>query len=592
MTMQQVTTQTSSKSTPPFVVLQGLKYQWHIQQIDQDIARNIAFKHNISLPIAHVLAARGCINDDDIRAFLFGSYEHDVASPTLFKGMETALIRLMRAVQTKEKILIFGDYDVDGITSTSLILAALLPLGASINFFLPHREKDGYGLSAKVVNQAAKNGYSLIITVDNGITAFEAAQQAQRHGIDLIITDHHKPLDTLPPALAIIDPNQNDCSYPFKYLAGVGVAFKLISALYQALNITRLPDKIYELLLLGTVADVVPLVGENRFWVRYGLSRVNQDRSQALCTLSANSSLTKSTFNSLDLGFMIAPQINALGRLSDPRDAVKFLISADVAEIERIGTILKTMNDERKKVERTIYDAIEKSIETKHINLDKEYVIIATNDAWPSGVIGLVAGKLTHNYGRPTLLFHLDKDGYAKGSCRSIEAFDIFQALHANKDLLEHYGGHSHAAGVKIKADRLPELKERLTQALAQQFALADLQPKLQIEAPLNVPEANSKMMSDLEQLEPFGNKNPQPLFVIYNVSLIKQPQLLKEKHVKCMIFSEGVLKPVIFFNRPDILGFLQTIGDKPFHLAAHVIKNEWNGLERIELQGVDIAVP
>jgi len=359
---------------------------------------------------------------------------------------------------------------------------------------------------------------------------------------------------------------------------------------YEYLQIKQMPEKIYELLLLGTVADVVPLTGENRFWVRYGLHRINQYKSSALQALANNGSLNKESLDSLDIGFIIAPQINALGRLSDPRDAVKFMISSDTTDVQRIGAILKKMNDERKQVEQHIYKSIEQSISNKLIDVEQEYVIIATNDAWPSGVIGLVAGKLVHNYGRPTFLFHLDKDGIAKGSCRSIPEFNIFDALNANSDILIQYGGHACAAGVKIKQENLPLLKERLSQQMAALFRLDDLQPKLVIDAPLQLQDATQKLLSDLEQLEPFGNQNTQPLFIIKDVTLLKQPQILKDKHVKCMIFAQGIIKPVIFFNRPDLLPVLQNIGEKSFHLAAHILKNEWGGSTRIELQGIDIA--
>ena len=471
------------------------------------------------------------------------------------------------------------------------MLAALIPLGANINFHLPNRLTEGYGLSTKAVRQAHKSGYSLVITVDNGITAYDAAKTAQKLGVDLIITDHHQAHGDLPPAISIINPNQAACTYPFKYLAGVGVAFKLISLIYESLGIAQLPSKIYELLMLGTVADVVPLVGENRFWVRHGLCMANKNKSNALQVLANNANLTKELLNSLDIGFMIAPQINALGRLSDPRDAVKFMISSDSADVERIGQILKNMNEERKKVEQQIYQQIEYSLKAKNIDIANEYLILEAHDQWPSGVIGLVAGKFVHAYGRPTLLFHLD-NGIAKGSCRSIPEFNIFQALSQNEDLIIQYGGHACAAGLKLKADGLPVLKERLAAQIAATLTLADLQPKITIDAPLDLTEATFKLLTDLEQLEPFGNQNPQPLFLIKGVTLLKQPQLLKERHVKCMVFANGIIKPVIFFNRPELMDTLTSIADQPFNLAAHVIKNEWEGTVRIDLQGIDVALP
>jgi single-stranded-DNA-specific exonuclease len=576
---------------PPKQTIIGCKYRWLINDASDNITRSIAYAHSLSMPIAHVLASRGMCDNDVIRSFLFGSYEQDVPAPHLLKGADIAAQRIIRAIKHNEKILVFGDYDVDGVTAVSITLTALIPLGANINFYLPDRNKDGYGLSEKAVRQAHKNGYSLIITVDNGITAFDAAKTAQALGVDLIITDHHRPQEALPPAIAIVNPNQSDCSYPFKHLAGAGVTFKLMALIYQIQGISTLPEKLYELLLLGTVADVVPLVGENRFWVRHGLHRINHNKSNAIQVLASNSNLTKEFFNSLDIGFSITPQINALGRLTDPRDAVRFMISDNREDVEKIGKILKDMNEERKRVEGLVYKEIEQKIEAQHINLSTDNIIIATARHWPSGVIGLVAGKLTHNYGRPTLLFHVDEEGIAKGSCRSITEFNIFDALNANSDLLIQYGGHAHAAGLKLKVENLEKLKERLSADLATKVSIHDLQPKLTIDAALQLPDMTQKMMSDLEQLEPFGNQNPQPLFWVKDVTLIKQPQVLKEKHVKCMVFSQGIIKPVIFFNRPELVTVLQQQQDKPFALAAHATKNEWGGMERSELQGIDIAI-
>jgi single-stranded-DNA-specific exonuclease len=559
--------------------------------VDEERVRSIAYKHSLAFPIANVLASRGYLADDAISSFLFTSYEQDVPHASLFKGMKIAAERILRAIKYKEKILIFGDYDVDGVTSASMALICLLPLGANINFYLPNRETDGYGLTPKAVKRAHANGYSLIITVDNGTTAFPAAEEAQNLGVDLIITDHHRPHDHVPPALCIINPHQNDCPYPFKHLAGVGVTFKLMCMIYELSGISRMPEKAYELLLLGTVADVVPLLGENRYWVRHGLHTINHFRSNAMRVLAQNSNLTKEEYSSLDIGFMIAPQINALGRLSDARDAVKFMISSEFSDVEQVGAVLKEINEERKRVDASIYMQIENRILRKDIDLENEGVILTADDSWPAGVIGLVAGKLMHSYGRPTLLLHLSKDGTAKGSCRSIPEFDMFDALTACNDLLIQFGGHSFAAGLKLKQEHIPALKARLNERLALAVPRENLVPKIRIDAPMQLPEITQKLMFAHDQLEPFGNQNAQPLFMIRGVSLVKPPQVLKDKHVKCMVFADGIIKPVIFFNRPDLIPLLHNIQDRPFTLAAHVMKNEWGGAVKIELQGIDIAI-
>ena len=572
------------------VAVRGAKFLWKLKPSDADAIHRISLEHSISRAVAHVLYSRGYQTSEAITSFLFSSYERDVAHPSKLKGALTAAERILTAIKNQEKILIFGDYDVDGATSCAVMLLALIPLGASINYFLPNRVRDGYGISAKMVRKALASGYKLIITVDNGISAHEAAEEAARLGIDLIITDHHRPHGTLPQALAIVNPNQEDCEYPYKHFAGVGVAFKLMSLIYEQLN-KILPTKIYELVTLGTIADVVPLIGENRYWVQQGLSKINAGRSYALNVLATNGNLTKEQLSSLDIGFMIAPQINALGRLDDAREAVKFLISANQDDINRVGTILKNINEERKQVEQGIYQEVLNAIHANTIDLEQESVIIAASSNWPAGVIGLVAGKIMHQFGRPTILLHADhKEGVFKGSCRSIPEFDIFNGLSACKDLLQTFGGHSFAAGLKFAMHHLPELQARLSAQVNAQVSKDDLIPKITLDAELELTDINHTLMKDLERLEPFGNRNSQPSFLVKNVSQIKPPTILKDKHVKCMVFYQGMVKPVIFFNRPELYRLLKEQGDAPFHLAATVSKNEWMNNVSIELQGLDVA--
>lgn len=568
---------------------QGEKYYWRLPMPDMQAAWRVASAYNLSIPIAHTLVARGMTEKEVLDPYLFSVRERDVAHPNSLKGAIAAVDRMVLAIERGEKILIFGDYDVDGITSSSMMMLCLLNAKAKVNFFLPHRMKDGYGLSAKIVERAAASGYKLIITVDNGITANEAALRAQALGIDLIITDHHKPHGGLPPACAIIDPQQDDCAYPFKLLAGVGVTFKVLSLLYERLG-APMPPKAYELLLLGTVADVVPLIGENRFWVRHGLQQVRTMQSYAFQVLKQNGNVTKPFVNSLDIGFSLAPQINALGRLEDPREAVSFLIGSDADVVDRVGKTLCELNQARKVVERTIVNDIEAMIAAKKINVETDNIILASHDAWPSGVIGLVASRLVSSYGKPAILLHRGKNGIAKGSCRSIPEFNIFEALEKCADLLTHFGGHAHAAGLGVAIDKLPAFKERMEGLIAQQVAPEDLRPKLAIDAPLTLPDVTKKLMEDMAYLEPFGNANKQPLFMLNNVTVMQGPTLLKDAHVKCLVFADGVMKPIIFFNRPDLFATLQACGQQPLHVAAHVVENHWNDMVSVELQGLDVV--
>ncbi len=569
---------------------QGEKYLWRLPEENQQLVLQLSAAFNLSCAVTQTLISRGMNTPEQIDAFLFSSFEKDVAHPSKFKDAQKAVDRILAAIHNQEKILIFGDYDVDGITSTSLMMACLLPLGARVNFFLPNRLHDGYGLSTKIVERAAKNDYKLIITVDNGITALAPARRAHELGVDLIITDHHRPQDQLPIACAVIDPNQDDCTYPYKHLAGVGVSFKLMTLLYEQKKMS-IPPKAYELMLLGTIADVVPLNGENRFWVRYCLNYMHKTDSYCLDVLKRNGKLTKPTLTSTDIGFSITPQINALGRLEDPRQGVKFLLGSDNKEVDEVGRILFELNQARRTIERGIVQEIEKEIDAKRIDLTTENIILVGSKSWPSGVIGLVASRLVSAHGRPALLFHLGKDGIAKGSCRSIPEFNMFDALRTCSDLLESFGGHSFAAGLSVKIANLPALKERLESVIAEQLSEFDLKQKLTLDATVVLGDLNKKFMEDMDHLEPFGNTNVRPTFFIKNVVQVQKPTLMKEEHVKCAVFADGVIKPVVFFNRPELFEKLTEQGDKPFNVAAQITENHWNGRVSVELMGVDVSL-
>lgn len=570
-------------------LMQGAKYRWQLPQHDQSQIIGKATSYNISVPIMQVLSSRGFISDEQINSYLFSSFEKDVSHPGLMKDAQKAVDRIIAAINNKEKILICGDYDVDGITSSAMMMACLLPLGANINFFLPHRIKDGYGLSVKTVTRAAASGYKVLITVDNGITAFDPALEAKKLGIDLIVTDHHRPHDHLPDAYAVIDPHQLDCPYPYKKFAGVGVSFKILSLLYEKLG-KELPQKVYELLLLGTVADVVPLTGENRFWVRHGLQLVNKVDSLSLCVLKNNARVDKPAISSIDIGFFIAPQINALGRLQDARQGVKFLLGTDRTEVEHIGLVLKDLNESRKGFEKVVLKSIEEQILSKKIDLETERIILASSDDWPPGVIGLVASRLVGLYNRPVLLFH-SSGQLAKGSCRSISDFNMFEALQENSDILTSFGGHAAAAGLSLPKEKLPQLKLRLEESIAKKIPVFEPKPLLSLDAEITLGEVNKKLIDDMAYLEPFGNENPQPNFLLKDVTLLGSAEILKDAHVKCEVFKDGVIKPVIFFNRPEVYDQLLALNNQSFNLAVNATANHWHGRTTAQLQAIDISI-
>lgn len=569
--------------------IRGTKYIWHIPHNDSQQALDVAVAYTLSIPLCQTLLSRGYTTKETIESYLFSSLEKDVASATLMKDAQKAVDRINKAIENQEKILIFGDYDVDGITSSSLMMACLLPLGALVNFYLPNRLKEGYGLSTKVVRRAAENGYTVIITVDNGTTAFEQARVAKELAVDLIITDHHRPHDTVPDAFALVNPHQSDCGYPFKEFAGVGVTFKVLSLLYEQRGLI-LPHKAYELLLLGTIADVVPLQGENRFWVRHGLQWVNSMPSMSFNVLKGYGNVTRPVVSSTDIGYRIAPQINALGRLEDPRQGVKFLLGSDLQETERVGAVLFQLNQMRKDIERSIFEEVQGLIHSGQIDLSNENIIVAASKNWPAGVIGLVASRLVGEYARPTLLFHLTSDGKAKGSCRSIAAFNMFEALQDNAHLIDQFGGHTVAAGLALSVENLPALKEALEKRTRELLVPEDFHKILRLDATISMSDINQKLLKDMHYFEPFGAQNAEPQFFMRGVCLVQKPQLLKDAHIKCNVFADGIIKPIIFFNRPDLYPLLVNQEEAPFDIAVQVTENHWQGRVSVELMGLDVA--
>jgi len=569
-------------------VTSGIKYRWHLPQVPSERIHEAMKALSLSPVVIQTLFVRGYTDHTQMRHFLLSQAEDVVGDPSQLKDAERAVHRIMQAIEHQERILIVGDYDVDGITSAAMMMLCLLSLRARVNFFLPHRTRDGYGLSQHIVRRAAYNRYSVIVTVDNGISAHDAVDTAHELGVDVIITDHHQPHGTCPQAYAIVNPQQGDCAYPDKLLAGVGVTFKVLSLLFRLYN-KQLPEKVYELLMLGTVADVVPLTGENRYWVRYGLACMNRMKSTAIQVLQENGNIERKRLSSIDIGFGIAPQINALGRLEDPREGVAFLIGNDTHKTRRVGHTLHELNQTRKRIEQDIVRDVQDDIERGEIDIEQERIIVASRSYWQPGVIGLAASRLVNTYQRPVLLFHRKKNGKLQGSCRSIQAFDIFNALTACSDVLDTFGGHAAAAGLSLSQACLPELKQRLEQRARTELSDDDFVPSIMLDACLYLDDMSHRLMHELSYLEPFGHKNERPLFYIPDVQILHTPRLLKEQHVKCTVTGHGTMRSVMFFWRPDIYAFLMNRLEKTFDIVGYIIENQWRGKVSLEVQGVDI---
>lgn len=560
--------------------------RWAVHPIDDAAAKRLADECGIHPLIARLLVIRGCSEPDEAQQFLYAEEEalHD---PLLMDGMEEAVRAIRQAIATGRRIRIYGDYDADGISSTSLMIWLMREMGANFDYYIPHRLHEGYGLNIPALDQAKEEGVELIITVDTGISAYEEAKHAAELGIDLIITDHHEPPERLPSALAVMNPKKPGCPYPFKQLAGVGVAFKLAQALLE-----RVPDKLTELAALGTIADLMPLVDENRTIVRLGLRRMQRSSYIGLHALFRISGLEGKPISAGHIGFAIAPRINASGRLTSADAAVRLLTTEHEQEADLLARELDELNRDRQRiVEQTFEEAVQQ-LEARY-GADLPPVIIASGEGWNAGVIGIVAARLLERYYRPTIVFTIDAEtGMAKGSARSIRGFDIYRALTECAPILDHYGGHQAAAGMTLMADRLEELQERLNALALEWLSEEDYIPLTEADMRLGLGECRVELIEQLEQLAPFGLGNRSPRFMLERAAVKELRQIGKDgQHLKLTLldretgqvldavgFGIGSLLPHIApTSRVDVIGELQL--------------NEWNGTRKAQLLIQDIRV-
>lgn len=582
-----------SISISSYSYIQGLSHIWKIPSFPKHEICSLAIDLHLNPTIAALLYARGYKTSKDAHNFLFPIYDNQIYHPKYMKNATTAALRIQKAILNKEKILIAGDYDVDGITSTSLAMKALLNLGANVNFFLPDRKIDGYGLSVKTIKRAKQHGYKLIITVDNGISAFDALKEAKLLDIDVVVTDHHQPPNPMPEgAFCIVNPHQEGCDYPFKELAGVGVSFKLMTYLYEIFE-KPFPQELYELFLLGTIADVVPLIDENRFLVATILKDVNKKNSPAILTLKKNAKLESSKhLTSTDIGFSLTPQLNALGRLENPRSGVLFFLSKEEEELSSIGYHLWEINNKRKVIEKKLLETAEELIQKEKYDHKKNGCLVLSGNDWNPGIVGLVAAKLVQKYGVPVAILHETNDGFLKGSLRSIPECDLYECLkNLPKELLINYGGHMGAAGITIKKSDITKFRELFGKEVKKICCEEDLQPKIKADGVLDVNEISDKLWQEMSLLEPFGAHNQQPTFYLSSVYLTEEPQLIKDLHTKIKLASTHKPISVVFFNRPDIYTILTTQKISHIDIIGKLTQNTWNNKTTIEIIGLDIAI-
>jgi single-stranded-DNA-specific exonuclease len=496
----------------------------------------------LSVTLARLLVLRGITDPESAERFLKPSLAH-LHSPYLMTGMKTAADRIEAALERKEGILIYGDYDVDGTTAIVILKTVIELCGGGADFHVPHRIKEGYDLRGDVIERAAAAGIRLIISVDAGIRAFAAAETARRCGVDLILTDHHLPgPDGVPHALAVLNPNQQGCEYPCKALCGAGVAFKLAQALMER----RLKDRNQEALLtsfakvaaIATIADAVPMIGENRVFAKIGLAALGRAVNPGLKALLEIAQLSGRPLNSGEVAFRIAPRINAAGRMDIAADVIELFSTKEPERAHEIAAKLDKLNSERQDEERRILEAIETRLEENPV-LREAFCMVIDGDGWHRGVIGITATRVVERYCRPTLVVSIDGEE-AHGSGRSIPAFHLLNALESCSDLFTRFGGHAHAVGFSMPSARVPDLRSRMNEYAGSRLTPADFEPILEIDAELSLEEVSPELFQVLRSIEPFGVGNPEPVFSARNVRMNAPPFILKEKHVKLKLSPNG----------------------------------------------------
>jgi single-stranded-DNA-specific exonuclease len=517
--------------------------QWLIPDLDPQLVRDLATSLHIQPLTARVLMGRGLSDPQSARRFLTPSIEH-LHDPMLLTGMREAVDRLRAAIASHEKILIYGDYDVDGTSSVVILKKAIEMAGGEASFHVPHRLKDGYGMRAEVIERAAAMGVRLIVSVDTGIRASEVVRGARELGIDVIVTDHHLPEAELPPALAVLNPNRRDCNYPDKNLCGAGVAFKLVHALLATLGwpedkLTRMLKSFLKLVAVATVADVVPLLGENRVIVKYGLQGLSRVHNPGLQALLEVSGMSGGSPSARQVAFQIAPRINAAGRMDDAEKVIRMFLTEDLDTARGLARQLHSLNQERQQTEAEIVRLVLEECVKAPVEADQIALVFA-GPSWHRGVVGIVASRLVERFYRPVFVLS-EEDGLAQGSGRSIAPFHLLDALESMPDLFTRFGGHRQAAGLSMDAQSVPEFRRRLNAYAAERLTAADLRPQLAVDALVDLKELTTgPAVEELLSMAPFGFGNPPPLLAILDAEIAATPIVVKEKHLRVHFRQNG----------------------------------------------------
>jgi len=560
-------------------------YIWQVDSIQKISANSSSNLHPI---ILQLLKKRGIVTPDQIQRYIYPKLDY-LYNPMLLKDMDKAVVRIREALAKQQKILVYGDYDVDGITSCAILVKLLKNLGGSVDFYIPSRISEGYGLNKEAIDVVHKQETKLIITVDNGISSYEEVKYASSLGLDVIITDHHEPQQQIPQAVAVINPKQRDCNYPFKELAGVGVALKLAHALMDTDTYSKLNQEFLELAAVGTVADMVILLDENRIIVKNGLANLGNTNNKGLSAMMTLLNLKDNSVEPGKISYLLAPRINAAGRIADPKIAVELLLSEKDTHAFELATNLEKINQERQALEMRVLDEAKEVIKQK-INLDLDNIIVISSPNWHPGVIGTVASKLTEIYGRPCIMI-AEHRGEGRGSGRSIPGFNLFKAISGLSHLLIKFGGHEQAVGLNIKVENIEVFREKINQLHRDIFEKIDFRPKLDIDLELNQRDINLELAQQLELMKPFGYGNPKPVFMCRNLHIQDSRTVGNgDKHLKLNLKSYEANIDAIGFNlglyKEDLE--MASIMDVAFNLEV----NRWKGFVGPQLNIKDLKVP
>ena len=555
--------------------------KWEIYQTNEEKVEELQEKYKLNRLLSILLTNREITEETEITKFL-NPKRSDFYDPFGMPDMEKAVERILKAIEKKEQIIIYGDYDVDGITSVTVLKSFLEERGIQVNVYIPNRLNEGYGLNKTAMEEIAKQGNKLMITVDCGITAVEEVEYAKKFGIETIITDHHEPAEELPKAIAVVDAKRKDNKYEYRNLAGVGVVFKLIQALSIKLELDQKEYlKYLDIVCVGTISDIVPLTDENRVIVKLGLKLVEQTKNLGLKEILQSCGYSK--INSTTISFGVAPRINACGRMGHQEEALNLLLSKEENEVKKLTQKINEYNKTRQEIEKNIYNEAIEQIEKE--GNDNKNTIVVFGKGWHHGVIGIVSSKITELYFKPSILL-CEEDGKCKGSGRSIPGFDLHEALMECNDTIDKFGGHAMAVGININKEKIEEFKEKF-EKIAKEKEVDKIIPILNLDAEIKLDDVNKEMVDSLKELEPFGEANKMPIFAFRNLKIDSIRSLSDGKHLRLSVKDNKNIINAIGFNMGTLTDTYR-IGDR-VDIAGNLEINSFNGVDSIQINIKDI---